>query len=147
MIWAGCIAILLLLAMEQRFGIFDMVTNLVRGMAEAENWYGQRRAVQREAVLGLGLAGSLLGFVLLIGLRRHDWPLRMAAFATVGLLALALVKAVSLHGLDALFGTGVPGTPLTLGSGLELLGLALVLMASLVAQAQVVPERDRRLRS
>ncbi|MBT2188903.1 hypothetical protein [Sphingobium nicotianae] len=123
-----------LLAIDRQFALLDRVTDMVRGLAEAGQWYDRRETPQREAAIGILLGAALLMAGLLILLRRATWPIRAVALATSALLALALLKAISLHGLDAMLGLRlVPGLPLSLSAGIELACLAIIIAGAALA--------------
>lgn len=132
--WALCVVALIALALDRQFALLDGLTNMVRALAWQEAWYGERTPLQQALVVGIGLSVFIAMSVAMVGLRRHSWQLRLTVLATMLLLALAVIKAVSLHGLDALFirpvGAALP-LHLTLGNSLTLVGIGAVLLASL----------------
>jgi len=131
------------LAIDQQFGLLEAVVDMVRGASREQSWYRERRPVQREFILLVSActAGALA--VLFVVLRREAWQLRLTVVAAVGLLALALIRAVSLHSIDALFGRAIlPRLPMTVGNMVELGGLVVAGLASLA-----VPPPRRALRS
>lgn len=131
------------LTINQQFGLLEAMVDMVRGLSRDQSWYRERRPVQREVILAIAAGGAAMVAVLFVALRREVWPLRLAALAAMGLLAFALIRAVSLHSIDALFGRPVlPPLPLSLGALVELAGLALATLACLA----VPPMRRRRRR-
>jgi len=131
------------LAINQQFGLLEAMVDMVRGLSRDQSWYRERRSVQREVILAIAAGGVAMLAVLCVALRREAWPLRLAALAATGLLAFALIRAVSLHSIDALFGRPIlPPLPLSLGAFAELAGLALAAVACLA----VPPIRRRRRR-
>jgi len=142
--WLLTIIAFVALAINQQFGLIEFIVDVVRGLSREQSWYRERRPVQREFILGIAACGAGALVVLLVALRREAWQLRLAALVAVGLLAFALIRAVSLHGLDALFGRALlPPLPLTLGNMIELAGL---LLAALACLAVMPPRRSRRSR-
>lgn len=132
--WALCVVALMALALDRQFAVLDSLTNMVRALAWQEAWYWERAPLQQGLVVGIALGAFVAVAVVLNGLQRHSWQLRLTVFATMMLVTLALIKAVSLHGLDALFIRPVWASlplHLTLGSSLTLIGIGAVFLASL----------------
>lgn len=131
------------LTLNQQFALLEAATDMVRGLSRAQNWYRERRPVQREIILAVTAGGAAVLALLFAVLRREAWQLRLAVLAAAGLLAFALIRAISLHSIDALFGRPIlPPLPLDLGNLIELGGLAVAAFACLA----VPPMRRRRAR-
>jgi len=140
--WAMCALALALLAIDQQFRLLDGFANLVRYILMQMNLYESRRGFQRELVVSVAIVGGLIVVAIGFALRSARWQLRLAGAAVIALLALAFVKAVSLHNLDIWFTQRPRGLPITRGAGLELLGLLAVIAASVA-----VPRRVAGLRT
>ena len=102
--WTGLALAMTLLGINKQLDIQSWFTAVGRGLAEAQGWYEQRRAVQAVLVgagvlLGLGIGGAA-AYVW-----RHS--LRKDALAWVGLLfvgAFVVTRAASFHHVDRLLG-------------------------------------------
>lgn len=106
-----------------------LAVELMRGVAHAQGWYAHRRAWQLVLLLTLGAAGAVL-----VGrLRqrsRERWPEHApVALGVAFLLALAALKAVSLHQTDGLVNARILGA--SAGRLAEFGGLAVVTAGAL----------------
>ena len=132
MAWVLCFIAFVALAINQQCSLLEALVDLIRGVSRAQSWYRERRPVQREIILGLAAAGAGGMILLLAMLRREAWQLRLVALVAAGLLVFALIRAVSLHSVDALFGRRLwPPLPLTRGNLIELGGLVIAALACL----------------
>ena len=123
--YGGQALLLLGLALDHQFGLLNHLTAAGRVRALEDGWYYGRHAVQFDLIIGIGAAGLLLfaltGWYFRPILRHHWLPLLSAA----GLLSYVGIRAVSLHGVDALLARRVAGLPS--GWLLELGGLFFLL--------------------
>lgn len=131
------------LAINHLFGLLDIAVGFLRALAEQQAWYGDRRSLQREVIVGVALFGAVAAPILFVGLHRQIWQLRVAALAALGLMALAVIRAISLHSIDVLFARPVWGlAPFRLGSMIELTGIAVTIMVCMA-----VPRRAPKRRA
>jgi len=139
--WALLVIAFGALAINHMFGLLDMAVGIFRDVAEQQAWYIDRRSLQREVIVGVVLFGALAAPILLVALHRQIWQLRVAALAALGLMALAVIRAISLHSIDALFAQPVwRFVPFKLGGMLELTGIA-VTIAVCLAVPRRAPKR------
>lgn len=137
--WAATAAALVGAAAVKAFGVQTWLTDRGRALAQQEGWYADRRPLQAIAIVVVLLAAAAAGAVLLRAARRwgrresavpHGWAERLAAVSTVAAVALAGVRAMSLHHVDAVLHAEVlPGVQV--GWALEALCLAGILVAAL----------------
>lgn len=123
----GLIAILMaLLAINKQLDLQSALTAAGRCLAKAQEWYGNRRAVQAEFIAGL------LGLVLiclLAGLWLQRRNLRRNGLALVGLAILGgfvMIRAVGFHHFDQLIGLrkfGISANYMLENTGLLLIAL------------------------
>jgi hypothetical protein len=116
--------LLAMLGINTALNLDQLVLLTLREMARQEGWYGERRTLQF-GLIAMGLTGSL---VLLGWMRtRLDDVWDQCGHAVMGLAllsGLAMVRAVSLHDLDAFIQEPLADFPV--GRWLEFAGLLLV---------------------
>ena len=129
--WMASAVALALLSVNKQLDLQSFLTAVGRCTAKAQGWYDDRRAMQRDVVLGLIGLCLAAGAVLLWRLRR---TLRRTGPAAAGLVLIAtfvLVRAVGFHHVDALIGLRVGGA--RVNWLLELGGLAVFTLGTLAA--------------
>lgn len=132
--WTPAGAALLLLALNTLFSLDLLLVELLRGVARGAGWYEARRSLQVAALLVLAGAGLLAWarWARWAALRVRPTPGQHALFTGLALLAgVAALRAVSLHATDEWLATRLAG--LSLGRGLEALGLGLAAFAAVRA--------------
>src|SRR5262245_31709630 len=103
------------------------LTNVGRMIAFDQGWYVHRRVFQISLVASILAICSIGAIVLLLAARQANLSTRLALSVTIMLLALGLMRDVSLHQIDHLIGERVVG--LKLNWLLDVGGLGLVLFA------------------
>jgi len=120
-----CLALMLaVLGVNRLLDIENFLLDWWREDAMAQGNYGDRRANQggfvgAVAIVGLGSAVALLRVA-----RGQLSDFRLVLGGAVFLLGFVVVRAVSLHAIDAIMRTSVAGVSVAVG--LELLGLAVI---------------------
>lgn len=94
------------LAFNKQLDLQSAFTQVGRCVAQIEGWYEARRGFQRRFIYGLGALGLLAALFLAWRLRRNldfNW-LALAGFYLI--MVYVVVRAVSMHHMDALIGEG-----------------------------------------
>lgn len=107
--WPALTALLVALGINKQLDLQTALTELGRLLAHEQGWYESRAQVQRWFVLlvaagGLGALG-LLGYAL----RRTPRATQLTLLGTLGLLGFVLVRAASIHRVDAFIGSTAGG--------------------------------------
>jgi hypothetical protein len=139
-VWAAVGALIIGIAAAEWWNVGHAVADLGRSEARDEGWYGDRRPVQA-AVIGAVVVAITIAW-LAVGARwarsyRRYWPVLSAV---VALLAFLLVRAISLHALDAAFNRDVVGI-MRAGDLVEIAG-AIAISAAALLQVILRPERS-----
>ncbi len=129
LVWYLAASLLCLIAINTLLHADVFVTQLLRGLAKIEGWYGARRPLQYLAEL---LVAVFL--FLLAGRLRREFAVgtvqsESAAIGLVVLLLLLALRTVSAHGTDAILNLYLAGV--SVGRWIELGGLALILHGAL----------------
>lgn len=129
--WWGLAGSMLLLGINKQQNLTGSLTQFGRQNAFQGNWYSSRSGLQL-LLVGAFLVGGLVLFVFLLRYRhaisRLQWT---AVFGVIFLLCFALIRAVSLHAIDAfLYATLAGIQPNWL---VEWGGIALVAVPAVVA--------------
>ena len=131
-VWLALAIVLLLLGINKQIDLQTLLTVLGRAEARQEGWYGDRRVVQREVIVAVLLAASAVGITLaLLGRQAGGWAV-IAVMNTTALVAFVMVRAASLHGVDALLARG--WGPVTVNRCLEIGSIALDMLAALAVR-------------
>ena len=107
-IWALVTRALMAVSLGVLAGVPDYVTRVMRIWAVLSGWYGERWPVQLGAVAGI-CACAAIGSVCLQAVGPGSRPLHGAIFWFFLLVVFVLVRAVSLHEIDAVLRLGVCG--------------------------------------
>jgi len=100
-LWTSAEAALGILAVDRFFDLHSLFTVAGRCTSLFEGWWSGRRPVQ-ETLFGVILFAAVIVLTaLFIGLRREPLRLRIVLFATTILVVLMLLRALSLHDVDA----------------------------------------------
>jgi hypothetical protein len=124
-LWTAIPIALALLGINKLFE--GALTNVGRMVAFDQGWYAHRRVFQIWLIASVLAICSIGAIVLLLSARQASLSTRLALSATIMLLALGLMRDVSLHQLDHLIGERIMG--LKLNWLLDVGGLGLVLLA------------------
>ncbi len=125
-VWICLGSVSLVLALQETFGVLDMITNALRIQAGSEGLYNDRRPFQAELV-------SLLPIVLVVLLTggviftRRVWQRYLPALiAMLLMLSLAVIETISFHNTDKLLRLNVGGDTVKHWIGLVSIGLSLL---------------------
>ena len=125
-VWICLGAISLVLALQETFGVLDMITNALRVQAGSEGLYNDRRPFQAELV---GLL-PLVIVVLLAGgivLTRRAWQRYLVALlAMLLMLSLATIQTISFHNTDKMLRLNIGGDTIKHWVGLISIGLSIL---------------------
>ncbi|HEY6878529.1 MAG TPA: hypothetical protein VI299_10950 [Polyangiales bacterium] len=129
--WGFVVLTMIVLGINKQFDLQSLVAELGRDLARDQGWYERRRIVQGLFVLGVGAVGGLATAALAFTMRR---VLNRVVGAVVGLGALTtfvIIRATSLHHIDALLGRG----RIRLNWVLELGGIGLIALSALLQKS------------
>jgi hypothetical protein len=134
--WWLAASALLVLGINRLLDLQTALGDALRSLAKAQDWYAMRQSYQR-AMIAAAALGGVAGAAAFGRLFRGD-PVRyhVAIAGLVFLVAFVAIRAVSLHGVDAVINTRILG--LKLNWILELGGIGLIDVAAVSA---FVPSR------
>lgn len=130
---------LLVLGINKLFNLSGAVTAWFQTLAYQGQWYDQRRVAQAAVILFLLAMGMVLAIYLYFTTTALPGGIRAALFGLAFLAILVIVRAASLHAVDALLFRPVAG--IKLNWVLELFGIALASLPSLISIPQTVGEK------
>lgn len=142
--WALATGCLGLLALNSLVHADYALVLLMREMAQAGDWYAQRRPLQVAALGLLGAAAWPIAWLVGSTVRRFDQHLQRVAAGLAWLVTLLMVRLVSLHHVDRLLDLRLG--PLSTGRWLEAFGLGLVFAGSLGALLRPRPTTKTGIR-
>lgn len=122
--WIIAATALLALGINKQLDLQTQLTAIVRGMAREQGWYGDRRAVQKQFIIGLGLAGLAVCAGLVWLTRGAHGGVRLALVGLAIIICFILVRAASFHHFDWVLRREVAG--LRTHVILELAGITIV---------------------
>ena len=99
--WSGLALGTLLLGINKQQDLTGVLTRLVRGAAWQEEWYFSRQPVQLAIIATAGLIFAFLFFLLARKAKPKSRWQGLALFGLIFLAGFAIVRAVSLHAVDA----------------------------------------------
>lgn len=134
--WFALATLLLVMGLSRMFDLAATITDWGRDYARDQGWYNDRREYQRLVVEGILAAGVAFGSLALVWFFRSAYRERpLAFFAIVFLMTYVLIRAVSLHQIDAvLYNRPIEGV--RIASLLELAGLAVLSLSAGIAAMQ-----------
>jgi hypothetical protein len=132
--WSGLALGTLLLGINKQQDLTGILTRLVRGAAWQEQWYFSRQPVQLAIITAAGLIFSFLFFLLVRKIKTESRWQRLALFGLVFLAGFAIVRAVSLHAIDAFLYRRVAG--IQPNWFVELGGISLVSLSTIIELIQ-----------
>jgi uncharacterized membrane protein YhaH (DUF805 family) len=103
-LWAIGATVLVALAINKQLDLQSMAVNAARCVARAQGWYDTRRMFQEEVIFGLVIAAGILVPALLFALRRAIAGNLAFVVSLSALVVFVLLRAISFHHLDILFG-------------------------------------------
>jgi hypothetical protein len=139
--WFGLALGMLLLGLNKQQDLTGLLTKLARDKAWQEAWYFSRQPVQFALIAAAGLIFGLLFFWLARKTKPASRRQGLALFGLVFLTGFALIRAVSLHAVDAFLYRRVGG--LQPNWIVELGGIALI---ALPAVMELVQQHTKEIR-
>lgn len=140
-IWLAITIALVAGAADRRFGLMSAGVDALRDAALIGGWYDVRRPLQASFIVAVILLSAVSMLALRAAAGRGGRPVAVAAVTTAALAAFLLVRATSLHGVDAVLREQVLGFSLyTLP---EVVALGILILAAL-AERQTVFRRVPR---
>ena len=127
--WLGLCALLLLLGVNKQLDLQSLFTEVLRDMAHAQGWYGERRRYQFVFVVSIALAGTGAAAVLAYYLRQIVRRVALAIIGVCTLVSFVVIRAASFHHIDVLLRSG----PVRLNWVLELSGILMLGTAAYLA--------------
>ena len=130
MFWIGATGAMIFLGINELFDFQTLLTILAKMQAKAAGWYDNRKPVQLAFVMGLAVAGLVLTMLMLWFVRKLAGSVKLALAGFIFIGMFVLVRAASFHQVDAILVSGHQS--FNLGSIQEILGIAIVVVASLI---------------
>lgn len=135
-LWLVVGVLMLAMAANKQLDLQTLVSERVRSVARARGWYDNRRPVQAAVIVAVGVL-SLVAVAVLAYLMRRVWRRALPVVAAVAaVVTFAVVRAISLHQIDAVLGAG-GGWP---KRGLELLATLVVAWLAVRARSGAAPD-------
>lgn len=106
-LWVIGAAVLVALAINKQLDLQSMMVVAARCIARGQGWYENRRFYQTEVILGLLIAAAIVVPVLIFVLRKALVGNLAFVLSMSALVAFVLLRAISFHHLDVVFGTNV----------------------------------------
>jgi hypothetical protein len=106
-LWAIGATGLVALAINKQLDLQSMILAAARCVARGQGWYENRRAYQTEVILGMTIAAAVIVPVVLLLLRKAFVGNLAFVLSMSALVAFVLLRAISFHHLDVVFGTDV----------------------------------------
>jgi hypothetical protein len=106
-LWRIGAMVLVALAINKQLDLQSMLVSAARCLARGQGWYEERREYQTEVILGLVIAAVVLVPALILLFRRVIRGNLAFALSMSALVVFVLLRAISFHHLDVLFGTNV----------------------------------------
>ncbi|HEX5658474.1 MAG TPA: hypothetical protein VFX59_14830 [Polyangiales bacterium] len=125
--WSLVMLAMVALGINKQLDLQSWFAEMGRDLAHDQGWYHRRRVVQGLFILAVGAGGGLATAALAYSLRRV-LPRVMGAVVGLGaLITFVIIRATSLHHIDALLGRG----RIRLNWVLELGGIGLIALSAL----------------
>ena len=124
LVWHASAVALLLLALNTLFALDLLAVQVLRHLAHLQGWRGGRRRIQALVLVLLGVSALVATLRLAQRVDLFVGALRWLVPGVALLLTVAALRAVSLHGTDALLQVRLAG--ISAGRLLDALGLTLV---------------------
>ncbi len=130
-LWFGLSLSMLLLGINKQQDLTGILTRLLRRQAFQADWYFSRQSVQLAIITAVALVFGLLLLLLVRRIKNRSRQQSIALFGIFFLAGFALVRAVSLHLIDALLYQRIGG--IQPNWIVELGGIALVAIPAIFA--------------
>ncbi|NJC32964.1 hypothetical protein GGR88_000438 [Sphingomonas jejuensis] len=137
-VWLAITAVLVLGAIDRRYGLLSGTVDALRAASQTGGWYADRRPLQASFIVATALVGGVALHAIRAAVGRAGRPVAIAAVTTAMLVAFLLIRATSLHGVDAVLRTQVLG--FSLYTAPELAGL-LIVMVTALTERRIVHRR------
>lgn len=125
--WSVVMLSMVALGINKQLDLQSWVAELGRDLAHEQGWYPRRRVVQGLFVLAVGVGGGLATAALAFSMRRVFDRVRGAVLGLGALITFVIIRATSLHQIDALLMRG----RVRLNWVLEFGGIALIALSAL----------------
>jgi hypothetical protein len=106
-LWGIGATVLVVLAINKQLDLQSMLVTAARCVARGQGWYEARREYQTEIILGLVIAAAIIVPTLILLLRKAVFGNLAFVLSMSALVAFVLLRAISFHHLDIVFGTNV----------------------------------------
>lgn len=127
-VWWGFVAALAALGVNKQLDLQTALTEIGRILAHSQGWYEQRRIVQAEFLILVGLLGLVGSVALLYIARSMPKATRLAMVGGVALIAFIAIRAASFHHIDRLIGRSIFG--LRINWQLEIGGIGIIVLGA-----------------
>ena len=129
-LWGIGAAVLVALAINKQLDLQSMLVATARCVARGQGWYENRRVYQTEVILGLVIAAAIVVPALIYVLRKAVVGNFAFVLSMSALVAFVLLRAISFHHLDVVFGTNV--LSFRLHRVIEVIALTVVILVAAV---------------
>lgn len=106
-LWGIGATVLVALAINKQLDLQSMLVEAARCVARGEGWYENRREYQTEVILGLVIAAAIVVPTMIFLVRKAVVGNLAFVLSMSALVAFVLIRAISFHHLDVVFGTDV----------------------------------------
>jgi hypothetical protein len=106
-LWGIGATVLVALAINKQLDLQSMLVAAARCVARGQGWYENRREYQTEVILGLVIAAAIIVPTMIFLLRKAVLGNLAFVLSMSALVAFVLIRAISFHHLDVVFGTDV----------------------------------------
>lgn len=127
-LWGIGAVVLVALAANKQLDLQTMIVSEARCVAQAQGWYETRRQYQTEVILGLVFVSVIVVPGVIFLLRKALTGNLAFVLSLSALVVFVLLRAISFHHLDAVFGTDV--LSVRLHRLIEMTALATVLLSA-----------------
>lgn len=127
LVWLTLAVVLLTLAIHEKTGVLNRITNMARFDSQTEGWYAERRAFQMKVITLVPPAAVAIGVCGLILVRKAWLRYLPTLCAVLYLVGFTAIQLVSFHYVDRLLSETRAGRPLR--EWASLLGLGLVCLS------------------
>jgi hypothetical protein len=140
--WGLVTLTMVVLGINKQLDLQSWIAQLGRDLAHDQGWYERRRIVQGLFILAVGALGGLATAALAFSMRRVLHRVRAAVIGLGALITFVIIRATSLHHIDALLGRG----RIRLNWVLELGGIGLIALSAL-RQSSSTPSHAEKPRA
>ncbi len=127
-LWRALALALALLGVNKQLDLQSLLTAVGRELARTGGWYDQRRQIQRDFIIAIGLGAVLLSAAAPALLRGKSGHVRAASAGFALLAAFVGIRAASFHHVDRLLRSAILGA--RFNWLLELGGITVIALAA-----------------